>query len=86
MRLSVVRGKVTDASGSALAQARVSLHGQPDLGWVRTRSDGRYDLVVNGGAAIVLSFDAADRLPAQRHIRVAPGEYADAPTVSLIAS
>ncbi|MEM9558655.1 MAG: Ig-like domain-containing protein, partial [Acidobacteriota bacterium] len=52
-RISWLRGRVTDRSGAPLGGAVVRVLGYPELGVTRTRLDGAFDLVVNGGGLAV---------------------------------
>jgi hypothetical protein len=65
-RVAVVRGRVLDRSGGPLPGVTVSVLGQPGFGHTLTRADGGYDLAVNGGESLVLNFELAGHLPAQR--------------------
>ena len=56
-RLAVIRGRVMDADGEALPQVQVSVLGHPEYGHTETRDDGMFDLVVSGGAALVLDWE-----------------------------
>ena len=70
-RAGVVRGRVLGGDGEPLSGVSVSIKDHPDLGHTLTRADGGYDLVVNGGGELVVSFEADGHAPAQRE--VAPG-------------
>ena len=58
-RLAVVRGKVTDTSGSPVAGTRVSIVGHPEFGDTLSRDTGEVYLVVNGGARLTVRFETA---------------------------
>jgi RHS repeat-associated protein len=83
-RFAVVRGRVTDENGAPLAAVTVGVLGHPGYGHTRTRSDGEFDLVVNGGGMLTIDYVRAGRLPAQRAVEVPWGDYAYAPEVALI--
>lgn len=65
-RVAVVRGTVLTRDGSPLPGVRVSAPGQAGAGYTLTRSDGRYDLAVNGGGSPVIEFELTGYLTAQR--------------------
>lgn len=48
-RIGVMRGTVESADGQPLTSVRVSIAGHSEYGYTLTRSDGGYDLAVNGG-------------------------------------
>ncbi|XP_073710432.1 teneurin-3 isoform X5 [Misgurnus anguillicaudatus] len=57
--VSVVRGQVVTTDGTPLIGVNVTLLHYPQLGYTITRQDGMFDLLVNGGAALTLSFTRA---------------------------
>jgi RHS repeat-associated protein len=65
-RIAVLRGKVTLRDGSALSGVLISVQGHPEFGQTLSRTDGGYDLAVNGGGTLVLNYAIAGFLPAQR--------------------
>ncbi|XP_076877219.1 teneurin-3 isoform X2 [Brachyhypopomus gauderio] len=54
--VSVVRGQVVTEDGTPLIGVNVSFLHYPQLGYTISRQDGMFDLLVNGGASITLSF------------------------------
>ncbi|MCW5890928.1 MAG: hypothetical protein KIT14_10280 [bacterium] len=85
-RTALVRGRVLDASGAPLAAVTISVLDHPELGHTLTRDDGRFDLAVNGGGSLVLRYEKADRIPAQRSVEVPWNDWALAPDVVLLAA
>ncbi len=55
-RGAMLRGKVVDRWGAALAGVRVSVIGHKAFGYTTARSDGPFDLAVNGGESLALEF------------------------------
>ena len=55
-RVSVVRGKVLTPSGQGLRGVRVSNGLSLKEGFTLTRSDGWFDMLVNGGGVVTLKF------------------------------
>lgn len=52
---SVIRGQVVDHNGNGLVGVRVGLaNQQPTVGFVITRRNGHFDLMVNGGGTVIL--------------------------------
>jgi hypothetical protein len=70
-RVAMLKGRVIDADGEPVAGARISVVGHKEYGYTRSRSDGAYDLVVNGGSRMLLAFELEGHLSAQR--AVTPG-------------
>jgi hypothetical protein len=69
-RAAVVRGKVLKADGSRLAGVTITILGRPEFGQTTSRSDGVFDLAVNGGGPLVVSYAAPGYLPIQRQVDV----------------
>jgi len=65
----VVRGKVVSSSGLGLLGVRVS-SSNPLEGFTLTRDDGWFDLMVNGGAAVVIHFGRTPFRPTSRTVHV----------------
>jgi|GEM_PF-731154 len=74
-RVALVRGRVTDRAGAPLAGVTVSIVGRPELGHTTTATSGEYNLVVNGGGFLRVSFVQSARLPAERTAQVNWNEY-----------
>ena len=68
-RAAVVRGKVVSASGLGLFGVRVSSANARE-GFTLTRDDGIFDLMVNGGAAVVIHFGRTPFKPRVRTVNV----------------
>src|SRR5205823_574069 len=64
-----LRGKALTRDGQPLANVTVSILSHPELGQTRTRADGVFDLVVNGGGQLVVDYGKEGFLPAQRPIQ-----------------
>lgn len=71
-RTGVVRGKVLDTDADPLADATVRIVNRPEYGQTRSRTDGRFDIAVNGGGSITLEIGKAGFLPIQRTISQMP--------------
>jgi RHS repeat-associated protein len=84
-RASLLRGLVKNSHGTALAGVRISVAGHPEFGQTLSRADGGYDLVVNGGGRVVLSFDKNGYMPAQRHFTLTWADTRVADDVVLLA-
>jgi hypothetical protein len=84
-RVAVIRGAVFDASAQPLPGVRITVLDHPELGQTLSRADGKFDLAVNGGGLLVVRYEKAGLLPAQRQVDVPPQDYVMAPDVMLIA-
>jgi hypothetical protein len=83
-RSSVLRGRVVDRDNAALAGVRMSVLDHPEFGVTMTRSDGMFDLAVNGGEWVVVAYEKDGCLPAQRAVMATWQDYAWLPDVALI--
>jgi len=83
-RVAVLRGRVLDGTGAPLPWATVTVPAVPEIGQTLTRSDGAWDLVVNGGGPVVLRFAKDGHLSAQRRIETPWRDYEPVPDVVLL--
>lgn len=83
-RVAVIRGKVNDRDGNPLPAVRVRIADHPEFGQTFSRADGYYDLVVNGGGQLTLTYDKVGMLPAQRKVIAPWRDFVEAPNVALI--
>lgn len=83
-RIAVLRGRVLDAAGAPLSGAQVTIKDHPEFGWTLSRTDGMFDLVVNGGGALVLEYRKDGYLPLQRRLAAEWQQWGLAPDVALI--
>ena len=84
LRAAVVRGLVSERSGTPLPGATISVHGHPEFGHTVTRADGMFDLAVNGGGLLTIEYAMPGRLPAQRQVSVPKRDYIWAPDVVIV--
>jgi RHS repeat-associated protein len=83
-RAAVLRGIVQGRDGAALAGVSVAVLGHPELGQTLSRADGAYDLAVNGGGQLTLTFARSGYLSAQRQVQAPWQDYAHVPAVALV--
>gem|GEM_PF-3552287 len=67
-RVAVIRGKVVDRSGVAMPGVKVEIRGRSDYGYTLSRSDGEYDIALNGGGKIAVRFSMDGYLTLQRRL------------------
>ena len=85
-RAAVIRGRVLDDANLALPGVIVTVMNHPELGQTKTRTDGAYDLAVNGGGQLTVVFNKDGYLPAQRNVLNVPWQgYAVVEDALLIA-
>src|SRR3954454_10250115 len=74
-RAAVLRGKVLRRNGSPIDGVRVTVVDHPELGRTATRTDGGFEIAVNGGGALTLEFEREGYVPSQRQLEVPTQEY-----------
>ena len=84
--LSVVHGCVLDESSNMLGGVAITVQGEPDYGTTFTRTNGCYDIAVNGGRHLVFNFRSYGLLPVQRTVYVPWQEGVSIPDVFLLTS
>ena len=83
-RVAVIRGKVMTREGLPLSGVVVTILNHPEYGQTLTRDDGMLDMVVNGGGYLIVNYQKAGYLSAQRQIQVPWQDYGWLPDVTLI--
>ncbi|MGH7286088.1 MAG: hypothetical protein ACRELY_31590, partial [Polyangiaceae bacterium] len=82
---AVIRGRVLDTDGAApLPGVTVKILNHPEFGQTLSRSDGYYDLAVNGGAGYVVDFELTGRLSSQRAVKTTWLDYSVVDDVILV--
>ncbi len=75
-RAAVIRGKVTSRTGAPLAGVQMTILNHPEYGSTASRSDGWFDLAVNGGGPLTVSYQKTGFLPVQRQAQVPWQDFA----------
>jgi len=83
-RVAVLRGKVMHRDGAPLAGVAITVLGHPELGVTKSRADGMFDLVVNGGGQLTVCYRLDGFLEAQRQVNTPWQDSVAAPDVVLI--
>lgn len=89
-RASVVRGRVLTPQGTPFAGVQIAVVGHPEYGYTVSRSDGMFDMVVNGGEFLRLEYLHVDGaagsnwIPAQRGVDVPRLGHAVVEDVTLV--
>ena len=82
-RVTVIRGRVLGTNGLAASGVRITVLGHPEYGQTLSRSDGAYDLAVNGGPPATLVFTLPGFLTVQRQVPTPWRDYSFVPDVLL---
>ena len=72
---AVLRGRVMRRNGSPIEGVQVTVLDHPELGRTATRTDGGFDIAVNGGGSVTLAFERAGYIPSQRQLEVPTQDY-----------
>jgi len=83
LRMAVLKGSVFDEDGAGLSHVTVTVAGCPEFGQTFTREQGAYDIAVNGGGSLNLTFQRFGYLPAQRTLQIPWLDYVTVPDVVL---
>lgn len=83
-RRALLRGVVRDRDGAPIPAAAVTVVDHPEFGITHTRTDGRYDLAVNGGETLTVSITHLGFLDSHRSVTVDWQEGVEVPEVVLI--
>ncbi len=65
-RICIIRGKVIDRDGLPLSGSNISILGLPEYGYTKTREDGWFDLVVNGGGLVTVKIEKGGYIEVHR--------------------
>lgn len=84
VRASVLRGRVTNRQGAPLGGVTIGVLQHPEFGQTLTRADGAFDIAVNGGGVVTLSYAKTGFLSVQRQAVAPRQDYRDLNDVVLI--
>jgi RHS repeat-associated protein len=84
IQAAVVRGRVLNSDGTPLPAVTVTILNHPEFGQTVSRSDGFFDMAVNGGGLLTVDFQLTGYLPAQRQVDVPWQDFAIADDVALV--
>ncbi len=66
LRVAVVHGVVKDQAGLPIPGVTITIEDHPEFGQTYTRTNGEYDLALNGGTTFHVNYNRADYLALQR--------------------
>jgi uncharacterized repeat protein (TIGR02059 family) len=83
-RAAVIRGNVLSRDNTPLPEVRITILNHPEFGSTLSRSDGYFDMAVNGGGLLTVRYEKDGYIAAQRQINVPWQDFAILPEVVLI--
>lgn len=83
-RLAVLRGRVLNNTGMPVPGVTITIHNHPEYGQTRSRADGMFDMVVNGGSVLTINYAHEGMLPVQRKLKAPWRDYVWLPDVVLL--
>ena len=83
-RVAVIRGKVFTRDNLALPDVRITILNHPEFGSTLSRSDGQFDMAVNGGGVLTIRYEKDNYITAQRQVDVPWQDFAILPDVVII--
>ncbi|MBI3344311.1 MAG: hypothetical protein HY028_05585, partial [Gammaproteobacteria bacterium] len=75
LRAAVLRGKVLNRDNTPLSGVKITVFNHPELGQTLSRTDGMFDLAVNGGGLVTLNYEKTGYLPVQRQTNTPWQDY-----------
>lgn len=84
-RAAAIRGAVISRDGQPLSGVKITVKDHPEYGYTLSRTDGLFDLAVNGGDSLVVNYEKTGYLPAQRIVPTTWQQYAEIGSVGLVA-
>lgn len=83
-RVSVIKGRATTRDTTPLIGVTVAVLNEPAYGHTLTRLDGSYDIAVNGGSAITLTYNRRNFIGSQRSVVVPVNNYVSVDDIAMI--
>ncbi len=83
-RAAVIRGTVLDKTNAPLPGVTITILNHPEFGQTLSRADGMFDMAVNGGGLLTVSYRKSGLLSAQRQVNAPWQDYVMAPDAMLI--
>jgi hypothetical protein len=83
-RIAILRGKVSNRDGAPLTGVIIGVLNHAEFGQTLSREDGEFDIAVNGGGLLTITYTKAGYVPAQRQVNAPWRDYAFLPEVVLV--
>ena len=84
VRAGVLRGKVSTDDSSPLLGVNISILNHTEYGQTLSRTDGMFDMAVNGGGYLTVKYTKDGYMPVQRQVNVPWRDYTLLPDVVMI--
>ena len=84
-RLAVLRGRVKLRTGVPLSGVTINILGRSKYGETISRTDGMFDMAVNGGGPLTICYQKEGYLPVHRSVDVPWRDFVWAPDVVMIS-
>ncbi len=84
-RVGLLRGRVVDKSGQPIPNVKISILDHTEFGQTRSRADGMFDLVVNGGGDLTVKYEKQGYITSQREEKIDWQEFSILEDVVLIS-
>lgn len=75
VRVAVIRGRVLDKTNKPLPGVTMTILNHPEFGQTLSRADGRFDLAVNGGGPLTISYVKTGYLSVHRQVQAPWQDY-----------
>ncbi len=76
LRVAVIRGKVLSRDNQLLSGVTITIKDHSEFGQTLSRTDGEFDMAVNGGGLLTVNYEKPGYLPAQRQVQTPWQDYA----------
>ncbi|MDP2673555.1 MAG: RHS repeat-associated core domain-containing protein [Dehalococcoidia bacterium] len=83
-RVAVLRGRVQRDNGQALPDVLITVLDHPEFGETQTRRDGMFDMALNGGGPLTISYQKDGFMPLQRQENIPWRDYVTLDDVVMI--
>ena len=80
----MLKGKVTNRQGGPIPGVRAVIAGQPQYGYTLARKDGTYDIALNCGGVVTITFYRQNFIGSQRVVSTTVLSYVNVDNVILI--
>ena len=84
-RVAVLRGIVRNRGGQPISGVTITILNHAEFGQTLTRTDGMFDMAVNGGGPLTVEYAKTGYLPVQRTVDAPWQDYAALPDVVMIS-
>ena len=83
-RVAVMRGRVINRNGQPIRKAVIAILDHPEFGETMSRTDGMFDMVVNGGGELSVKYEKTGFLPVMRMENPTWQQYGSVPDIVMI--